>query len=191
MDERVVLEAYPRRLRVSATGSGRVRGFTLLEILVVMFIVGLMFTLAVLNVGDGGHEENIRREAERVRALLTLAQERAVLEAREFGVSFTTDGYSFLVLEEGSWQSVNDDELFRERTLPEGITFELMANELPVDLSASEDDDKGPQPHVLVLSSGELTAFDLEFYTGYGDIAYRLEGGAQGQISLHRGEDDT
>ena len=156
-----------------------------------MFIVGLMFSLAVLRVGDGGQEENVRREAERFRALLTLAQERAVLEAREFSVSFTEEGYGFLVLEEDAWQLIADDELFRERALPEGIRLELTADELPVDLAAPDDEEteSKPKPHVLVLSSGELTPFELRFLAEYGAIVYRIEGELQGEISFHHEED--
>ncbi len=160
------------------------RGFTLIEILVVMFIVGLMFSLAVLKVGEGGQQENVRREAERFRALLMLAQERAVLEAREFSISFTEDGYGFLVLEEDAWQSITDDELFRDREWPEGVSFELTANDLPVELVDPEDEEKGPTPHVLVLSSGELTPFELRVYAGDGAIAYRIEGKVQGETTL-------
>lgn len=185
----LILSKYVRDSRVRTTGSGRVRGFTLLEILVVMFIIGLMFSLAILSVGDGGQEQNVRREAERFGALLALAQERAVLEAREFSVSFTEQGYGFLVLEEDAWHLIADDELFRERTLPEGISFELAANDLPVDLSVPGDDKKGPRPHVLVLSSGELTPFDLKFFAESGSVAYRIEGELQGEISFHHGED--
>ena len=175
---RVAVRARPER-------SGRgVRGFTLIEILVVMFIVGLMFSLAVLSVGEGGRSENVRREAERFRALLVLAQERAVLEARDFSVSFTEDGYGFLVLEEDAWQAITDDELFRDRQLPEDVSFELSANDLPVNLADPDDEEEGPTPHVLVLSSGELTPFELRMYAGEGAISYRIEGKVQGEISI-------
>ena len=165
------------------------RGFTLLEVLVVIFIIGLMFSLAVLSVGDGGREDSIRLEAQRFRALLALAQERAVLEAREFSVSFTDDGYGFLVLEENEWQAISDDDLFRQRTLPEGIVFDLTANELPVALVPGEDDEEGPVPHLLVLSSGELTPFELKLYARESPVAYRIEGDVQGRISVGRDED--
>ncbi len=165
------------------------RGFTLLEVLVVIFIIGLMFSLAVLSVGDGGREDSIRLEAQRFRALLALAQERAVLEAREFSVSFTDDGYGFLVLEENAWQAISDDDLFRQRTLPEGIVLDLTANELPVALVPGEDDEEGPLPHLLVLSSGELTPFELKLYARESPVAYRIEGDVQGRISIGRDED--
>ncbi len=180
---------YARHFAVRARGIGRQQGFTLLEVLVVMFIVGLMFSLAVLRVGDGGLDKSVRREAERFRALLTLAQERAVLEAREFSVTFHSEGYAFLVLEEDAWRLITDDQLFRERTLPEGVSFELTANDLPVDLYEQPDDEKGPRPHVLVLSSGELTPFDLEFFAVSGSSAYRIEAEVQGETSLHREEE--
>ncbi len=163
-------------------------GFTLLEVLVVLFIVGIMFSFAVLRVGDQGSEQAVRREAERLRALLILAGERAVLEAREFSLSFSEEGYGFLVLEDDNWQLIEDDELFRVRELPEGIIFELTANELPVELATAVGEDEGPVPHVLILSSGELTPFQLTFYAEQGTAAYLVEGEYLGEIKLERSE---
>jgi len=169
-------------------GPCRAGGFTLIEIMVVVMIIGVMLSFAVLRVGDGGQRKMVEQEAARFRALVGLAREQAILEARELGVTFTEDGYGFLVLEQDGWTPMEDDELYRERAMPSGVSLELTADALPVSLTESggrdDDEREGPRPHILVLSSGELTPFELTLYAGQLDIAYRIQGKHDGEITI-------
>lgn len=174
--------------RLPRPGPHHAGGFTLLEVMVVVLIIGVMLSFAVLRVGDGGQRKVVEQEAARFRALVGLAREQAILETRELGVTFTENGYGFLVLEQDGWTTMEDDELYRQRTLPSGISVELNADALPVSLTGSDgrgdDEREGPTPHVLVLSSGELTPFELTLYAGQIDVAYRIQGKPNGEITI-------
>lgn len=74
------------------------RGFTLLEILVVVVIIGVLAAAVVLAV-DGGSARQLDREAERFRALLGQACEQAELGGRDLGVLVRDDGYGFATLD--------------------------------------------------------------------------------------------
>ena len=166
-------------------------GLTLLEIMVVVFIIGIILSFAVLRVSGRSPDEVLRREAQRFGALLNMAQEQAILEAREYSVTLSEDSYGFMSLEEDSWEPVTEDDLFRKRQLPEGMTMELTADELPVKLtrSATADDfaeEKRDPPQILLLSSGELTPFALVMYVDFTDLAYRIEGQLDGSIAIER-----
>ena len=66
---------------------GRAAGFTLLELLVVVFIIGIMATMFTLSVGvAGGTDRELRRETERLQTLLALALEDASFQSRELGL---------------------------------------------------------------------------------------------------------
>lgn len=140
----------------------RARGFTLLELLVVMVIIAVMTGFAVLSVGWERHEQ-ARQEARRVRAVFDLAAQEAVLRGREIGVQFSGHGYRFLdVGSDGKWFAADGkDELFRERSFDQDVELGLVSEGVTYDLSR-EDEDKA-MPHILFLSSGEMSHFELTF----------------------------
>ena len=111
----------------------RARGFTLLEILVVILLVGLVAGLAGLAQGDNGGQE-ARREAERLGALIALLREDAVLGHSQFGLRIEADGYSVQRLEaDGRWRPAPG---YRPQATAGG-------------------------PQLLVLSSDEISPFTL------------------------------
>ncbi|MEW5755802.1 MAG: type II secretion system minor pseudopilin GspH [Pseudomonadota bacterium] len=100
------------------------RGFTLLELVVVIFIIGIMTGFAVMSIGLGQQNET-EREAERLKAILDLALEEAVLNGRDLGLIVNDDGYQFTEFVEGQWMPIEEDELLRPRVLPEVIRLKL------------------------------------------------------------------
>ena len=102
-------------MRVVVTPPSRIRsrrsGFTLLEVLVVVFIIGIMVTMGVMSVRGVSVEEQMAEEVKRMDALLQLAQEEAILRSQEIGVHLDTDNYSFLLLDGREWRAIEDDKL--------------------------------------------------------------------------------
>ena len=72
----------PRRTTFNRPTSG----FTLLELLVVLLIVGILVSLLTLSVGLVGADSAQRREAERIEALVQLAGEETMLHGIEMGL---------------------------------------------------------------------------------------------------------
>lgn len=166
------------------------RGFTLLELLVVLVLVGIIISFAVLSVGDGGRQERLRQEAERIATLFALAGEEAVLRSLEFGVVLQRGGYLFVTYDGSSWQPVTDDDLFREHALPDGVELSLFMDGLQVSLEPRGlAREVAPTPQLLFFSSGERIPFELSL--GYRDgapLAYRLQGPLLGRVMLQRVE---
>ncbi len=134
------------------------RGFTLLEILVVLVIIGILTSMAVLNIGDRRGDQ-LHEESRRLLALIDLARQEAILEAREYGLGIWRGHYQFYQLDEetSTWKPLAGDTHLRPRELPE--TVELL---LEIDNQEIVLDAKAPEkPQILILSSGETTAFRL------------------------------
>jgi general secretion pathway protein H len=101
------------------------RGFTLIEVLVVMLIVGLLATTLSLSLAPDQHRQ-LDEEAYRVANLLELA-----VEASEMGDSLALewreDGMAFMRPQaNGSWRRVSQG-LFAARLWPEGIQASVAA----------------------------------------------------------------
>ncbi|CAK0769403.1 general secretion pathway protein H [Gammaproteobacteria bacterium] len=153
-------------------------GFTLLEVLVVMVIIGIIATMAVISVGS--REPSTFQEARRLTELLRLAAEEAILRGQEWGLRFTESGYEFMVLEGATWQTASDDILRPRQFPPEleprlSIEGEELSVESPADENSKSDDaqhhrfdkedkKKAITPQVLILSSGEVSSFQLSLY---------------------------
>ena len=135
------------------------RGFTLLELMVVIVIVGIMFSFLALSISTSSPEESIKKEARRLDQLIQLALEEAVLRGEEYAIVFTPNSYQFARLTGNGWQLINDDRLLRARTLPNDITFELEIEKTNLALLNDSQDKKSEkiEPQIFLLSSGEIT----------------------------------
>jgi general secretion pathway protein H len=163
------------------------RGFTLLEILIVVLLVGIITSFAVLSIGSRALDDRLDTEARRLNELFQLAADEAVLQGIELGFTHTAEGYAFLALKDGQWLQAEEGVL-RPRPLVEPFYLQLRVEGRTVPPAGLEKNDEPLKPQVMLLSSGEATAFNLELRARDFGIYYRLEGDALGRIQLARKE---
>jgi general secretion pathway protein H len=149
-------------MSTSATGTSTDRrragrGFSLLELLVVLLLIGIILTLATLAVRPRLGAADSGDEAARLAALLQLAREQAVLQGVEHGLELARDGYRLLALEDRTWQPLAES-IWRPRTLPAQVRLQLTVEGRAVDLPELP----AGAPQLLLFSSGEMTPFTLE-----------------------------
>lgn len=101
------------------TASENASGFTLVELMVVLLIIGLMASVVVFSFPSGSSklEEDAQRFAARTAAL----RDNAILQSRPMAVQVTPSGYSFLERRKGSW-SVIEDKPFVSTDWSSGVT---------------------------------------------------------------------
>lgn len=153
------------------------RGFTLLEVLVVVLLVGIISSIAMLGLNAGGDERRMRDESDRLVALLSQVGSEAVMQNQEYGLKITETGYVFLCLDEVKlrWKPCTGDDTLRERDMPEGLEIHVLREsslQLPkaADNNSADDKDEdaigkdGPRiyPDLLLLSSGEASPVSFE-----------------------------
>ena len=137
----------------------RSQGFTLLEILVVLVIIGIMASFAVLQFGGRGSKP-AKAEVDRLATLVRLAREEAILNSRDYGLGFSATGYAFYALDEkeDTWTPVENDRVLRPRFLPESLRIQLTVEDQWVEL---KPDLPKKKPQVFIYSSGEMTPFSV------------------------------
>ena len=163
------------------------RGFSLLELLVVFTIIGIVLAMATLSVNLAGDDQELEKSARRAEALMTMAAEEALLQGRDFGVLFEERRYQFLAFDydRGQWVVYAGDDMFRPRDLAEGHYFELDVEGQVVLLeSEPTEPEDGFVPQVPLLSSGDLVPFELRIRREFDDDVFILSGQANGVIEL-------
>jgi general secretion pathway protein H len=89
-------------------------GFTLLELLVVLVIVGITLGIISFNAMPSPRQA-LQNEAQRIALLLQLARDEAIVRDRAIAFEVDGEGYRFLQREEKSWQPLPSDDLLRPR----------------------------------------------------------------------------
>ncbi len=126
------------------------RGFTLLELMVVVALIGVL--LGVVSLATGNSPMRVaRQEAGQLLQLVQQLREQAVIEGREYGVRIQRDEYRVMRLEPEGWQATAD-----VHPLPQGLFLHLEQEGQPLNLD-------GTLPQLLMLSNDELSAFVLSF----------------------------
>lgn len=174
----------PRRgsMRGLCVSRARPRGFTLIEILVVLVIVGVLALAVSIGIATVGGERQLTREAERFQALVAHACTRAELGGREIGLRLDDQGYAFTRLGFEGWTSEAEEGELRPRQWVQGMRVELRRDgrELRLDEGARD------LPQIICFSSGELSPFVLRLALGDVETRYELSGHPDGRVTLDR-----
>jgi general secretion pathway protein H len=144
----------------------------------------------VLSLGLLGRDREIEHEALRLKSLLDLVHEEAVMQSRDFGVLFGVDGYRFYTYDylQAKWVEPVGDNLLAPHDLktPLRLALEVEDRRLAFDAPKNEGDEsaKEPQPQVVILSSGEMTPFEAEIRRDLRSGRFLLTAGLDGRIEI-------
>ncbi|MGH8456116.1 MAG: type II secretion system minor pseudopilin GspH [Stenotrophobium sp.] len=173
------------RLRTSPR---RASGFTLLEIMVVVLIIGILTTFATLSIGKREVDDRMEVEAQRLEQVLSLAADEAQTKGIEIGFRYTDQGYEFLATaKDGNWATYAESGPLRDRKLPYPFYLELHVesrNVAPVQTGG--DKAVKVEPQIMLQSSGEVTAFSMDLKAYNYQPFYRIDADVLGKFTLTR-----
>ena len=179
------------------------RGFTLIEVMVVVVLIGLMASLVQFNFSGNNPEDKLNYESARFAAIFEVAAEYGMLNNIELGLIVKKDSYQFLAYDGTQWTEIPEQDWQANVTLPEDIDLSLELDDLPIEepmlfdadtfrekdeddftLLSKEEREKKIIPQVYILSGGDLSPFsvtfrlteDLAYIEGAEDLAYRVTG---------------
>lgn len=179
------------------------RGFTLLEILLVLVLLSLSTVAVIATLPSSGKDE-AKQYAMSLYQRLQLVNEEAILSGKDFGlrVDEKTSRLVFLALDDKGWQPLESKKMTTEIQLPEELAmqFELGGDAWKNDdrlfkpgslfdeemFAEEKEQEKQRPPQVFILSSGELTPFVLSIYPNTQDAeqGWRVIVKDNGEIKL-------
>ena len=143
------------------TSTQKQTGFTLIEILVVIVLLGILSGVAVFTLGSGKQQRELANESQRLHALLRMASEEAILSNTEIGFSIDEDGYEFLEYDDEKLTWSNSRvAVLKSRSFPEWVSVEFLRDGEDIKILGKEQDD-AKKPDMMLLSSGEVTPFNI------------------------------
>jgi general secretion pathway protein H len=161
----------------------RQSGFTLLEVMLVVLLIGMASLAVVMTLPNNlNSENNVSWQAQRFATLLQFAEDEALISGNELGLVMKNNSYQFAVYNYAKqrWLAARVGEIERAIGLPESIALEYrLSDSVWGDLNNLEQDSfieeselieieadntlETLAPQVYVMSSGEVSPFSLIF----------------------------
>ena len=156
------------------------RGFTLIEMLVVLLIMGLFVGL-VGTIARPDDSALLRVEAERLAQLLELAAAESRLTGKSIAWTADAPGYRFWRFREDvGWTEIRDSDSLRARSLPQGVT-----------ISGLRVENMRPQGAMRLEFAPYGPTFSFNVEMSLGAARYAVAASPIGQVRVLPGEGKT
>lgn len=176
-------------------------GFTLMEVMLVILLMGLAAAAVTMSIGNSGPQQALERTAQQFIAATELVLDETVLSGYFVGIVVEKTSYQFVYYKDSKWHPLEKDRILSEKQMDPGVTLNLVLDGLPLVQEdeteeswfeepliepSAEDKKKHPEPQILLLPSGEMSAFELSFIakTDQGEIDVLVVGDSLGRLTL-------
>ena len=178
----------------SATQHNFQRGFTLLEIMLVIVVIAMASVGVMMAMPQHINESNnVDWQAQRFSTQLQFAEDEALISGKELALVFEEDSYRFAFYDYTTkkWLAVDSNQLGKRVEIPDSLTFEYELLGSVWDEIESQNDDsfidkndlvqvanddelESLSPQVFIMSSGQVTPFSVQFSEADGGDNMRI-----------------
>ena len=163
-------------------------GFSLIELLVVVTIIGIFAGATILSLDILGNDRDLEREAFRLSSMTELLAQESVMEGRDYGILFSEEGYRFYIYDYRQliWLDPIGDNFLAAYRLQEPVSIGLFLEDQEVVLESEINQEilVDPDPQVIIYASGELTPFKAVFSREGNDGSFVITAEINGSLKL-------
>ncbi|EEQ11891.1 General secretion pathway protein H [Yersinia mollaretii ATCC 43969] len=166
------------------------RGFTLMEIMLVLVLLGSMATLVLKTLPSSSRELN--QESDQLTVALQWAAQQAELDGKIYGLSLSPHQWQLMTLNSQPhkrgesylwpnhyWHPVKVGKLQQQRPLPDNLTLTLALQDQPIPLNTMQDESLIDEPKIIFFPGGERSHFELTLSDLEGQTRTITEHGVQ------------
>ena len=147
----------------------RASGFSLLELLVVVALIGVLIGVIMVTAFGGDRKQIIKTDAQRLALAIELARGEALSSNESWGLFVEEMSYVFAKFDEIElrWIEIEDGP-FGSETIKAEAQFELHTEALNGGMLELGGDD-AVLPDIVIYASGEQTPFEIELLPAWDD----------------------
>ena len=169
------------------------RGFTLLEIMLVIFLIGLA-SAGVVQTFATDSESPAKKAAQDFLTRFAQFKDRAVIEGQTLGVLIDPPGYQFMQRRHGQWLPVSATRLSAQVTVPKQVQMllqpgsdiwqkEYALHDIELEL---QKEAKKKTPQIRFSPFEPATPFTLRFYSAAQNACWAVKLAHDGALSLNQ-----
>lgn len=162
------------------------KGFTLIELVMSLFILGLVTSAVIWTLPD--RSTDVDKEARKLAAQLRIAADESILSGEIVGISISDNQYAFHKFRRGAWIPLKDHSALRSHTLKPGITASVGQDGATLSKSSRQAslDRIASQPNVVFYPATPNNSFKIILDDAEDSV--EITGSASGYIQLARHE---
>ncbi|MBT4132004.1 MAG: prepilin-type N-terminal cleavage/methylation domain-containing protein [Candidatus Marinimicrobia bacterium] len=164
-------------------------GFTLIEVILVILIVGIILSMAGLSINRGGAEKLLAEDVRHIAAKWNLLAEESIITGQHHAIRLHQQGIDYWIYKESGWVKIGDNLTYKSHSWKEVYRLQIKIDGEPIQLPPA--DVLEPIPQLYLFSSGEQTPFVLKISLDKDKVdqaptAWLLKGAVSGKISLRK-----
>jgi prepilin-type N-terminal cleavage/methylation domain-containing protein len=159
------------------------RGYTLIEILIVMLIISIVGVASLLSISTNKNTR-LQNFAKELSNVISLAEQQAMLQPAVLGLVFGKNSLQFYRYQEAygepkkpAWVAINNNSALSKHTLPKNISIVLKIADKVISPSSE------PLPHLIITASGGLTPFIIYIGETNAPPRYQVIGSEDGSVN--------
>ncbi len=140
------------------------RGFSLLELMVVVFIIGLLSSAVMLTVPSRSGENLLSEQRYKLLAALRTARAEAVFSGRSLGLLWQDNKGRFFLLTANGWVAISAGVLAKAIELDSAVYSEITRDGQLIKIR-SDSQDTLLTPQLVFLGDGQVSPFEWRLST--------------------------